>query len=317
MDKNPEVSIIVPAYNESEGILEFISHLGSELEKCCELFEICVVDDGSTDSTWDKLIIISKNQPNLRAVRFTRNFGKEAAILAGLRESRGSAVIIIDADGQHPVHLIPEMLFLWRTNNSKIIAARKTNKPRHFFLTRANANIFNKFMFALTGLNLKGSSDFKLLDRNVVNTILSFPEKVRFFRGMTVWTGFSTTHLDFEVSPRIAGKSKWNQKQLIHLATNAITAYSAKPLILVFRLGVFGMLIAALLIAQAIYSWFTKASISGWTSLTLVIVFFGSANLLGLGILGIYLSQVFNEIKQRPGFLISERLGSNEVQLGT
>ena len=104
---------------------------------------------------------------------------------------------------------------------------------------------------------------------------------------------------------------------LIHLATNAITAYSAKPLILVFRLGVFGMLIAALLIAQAIYSWFTKASISGWTSLTLVIVFFGSANLLGLGILGIYLSQVFNEIKQRPGFLISERLGSNEVQLGT
>jgi hypothetical protein len=141
-----------------------------------------------------------------------------------------------------------------------------------------------------------------------VDALLAFPERVRFFRGMTVWTGFTTKHLAFDVAPRIAGTSRWDTRQLTKLAINAITAYSAKPLSLVFRLGVVGMLAAFVLFLQAVYSWAVGIAVSGWTSVTVVMLFFGSANLLGIGVLGAYLAQVFDEIKARPEYLIKEEL---------
>jgi dolichol-phosphate mannosyltransferase len=141
-----------------------------------------------------------------------------------------------------------------------------------------------------------------------VDALLAFPEKVRFFRGMTVWTGFPTERVGFDVAPRIAGDSRWGTGQLIRLAVTGITAYSAKPLGMIFKLGVFGMVAALLLLIQALYSWFTESAVSGWTSLTVVVLFFGSANLLGIGVLGAYLAQLFEEIKARPPFLIRETL---------
>jgi hypothetical protein len=145
----------------------------------------------------------------------------------------------------------------------------------------------------------------------VVDALLAFPERVRFFRGMTVWTGFATKHLAFEVAPRLAGTSHWNTAQLTKLAINAITAYSAKPLSLVFRLGVVGMAAAFLLFLQAMYSWVAGIAVSGWTSMTVVLLFFGSANLLGIGVLGAYLAQLFDEIKARPEYLIKQELSAN------
>lgn len=302
----PELSIIVPAFNEAEGIAAFLSQLFGVLADCSESYEVWVVDDGSRDATWERLRVELGRYPQLHGLRFTRNFGKEAAILAGLRQVRGRAVVVMDADGQHPPALLPQMLALWRRGDAQIVAAQKANRDTDTWFARLNARLFNGLMHTLTGLDLEGASDFRLLDRRVVEALLAFPEKVRFFRGMTVWTGFTTVPLAFNVAPRIAGSSQWSTAQLMRLAITAITSYSAKPLSMIFRLGLFGMFAAALLLLQAVYSWLTHAAVSGWTSMTVVVLFFGSANLLGIGVLGAYLAQIFDEIKARPEFLVGE-----------
>jgi len=305
----PEISVVVPAFNEAAGLSAFLKQLFGVLRENCASYEVWVVDDGSRDTTWECVRSEIAHYPQLHGLRFTRNFGKEAAILAGLRHARGKAVLIMDADGQHPPALLPEMLAPWRAGNAQIVAAQKSNRDTDSLMARLNARLFNGLMYTLTGLNLEGASDFRLLDRRVVDTLLAFPEKVRFFRGMTVWTGFTTVAVSFDVAPRIAGESHWSTAQLTRLAITAITAYSAKPLGMIFRLGMLGMVGAGLLLLQALYSWMTDIAISGWTSITVVVLFFGSANLLGIGVLGAYLAQIFDEIKGRPEFLVGEIIG--------
>ena len=309
----PELTIVVPAFNEAEGIAAFLKQLTGVLQGCCSAYEICVVDDGSRDATWEQLRQEQPQIPQLRGLRFTRNFGKEAAILAGLRHARGRAVIVMDADGQHPPALLPQMLNLWRSGRAQIVAAQKASRDSDGWGARLSAYFFNGLMHILTGLDLTGASDFRLLDRRVVDTLLAFPEKVRFFRGMTVWTGFVTEQLGFEVAPRIAGSSQWSTAQLTRLAITAITSYSAKPLGMIFRLGLLGMVAAVLLLLQAFYSWISGIAVSGWTSLTVVVLFFGSATLLSLGVIGAYLAQIFDEIKPRPEFLVRESMGEAAV----
>lgn len=288
----------------------FLEQLFGVLHGCCERFEVWVIDDGSRDDTWHRVADAQARYPELRGIRFTRNFGKEAAILAGLRHAAGRAVIVIDGDGQHPPSLLPQFLDAWRTGSAQIVAARKAARPSDGWMARANARTFNMIMRILTGLELSGASDYRLLDRRVVDALLAFPEKVRFFRGMTVWTGFSTRHISFDVAPRIAGTSHWSSAQLTKLAITAITAYSAKPLGMIFRLGLIGMAAAFVLLVQALYSWAADITVSGWTSVTVVMLFFGSANLLGIGVLGAYLAQIFEETKARPEYLIDQELQS-------
>ncbi|MBI4289855.1 MAG: glycosyltransferase family 2 protein [Betaproteobacteria bacterium] len=305
-----ELSVVVPAFNEALGIAAFLELLFGVLHGCCGRFEVCVVDDGSRDDTWQRVADVQARFPELSAIRFTRNFGKEAAILAGLRHAVGRAVLVIDADGQHPPALIPQFLDTWRNGGAQIVAARKAARSSDSWMARASARAFNMIMRMVTGLDLTGASDYRLLDRRVVDALLAFPEKVRFFRGMTVWTGFSTRHLSFDVAPRIAGTTQWSSAQLTKLAISAITAYSAKPLGMIFRLGMIGMAAAFLLLMQALYSWLANIAVSGWTSMTVIVLFFGSANLLGIGVLGAYLAQVFDEIKARPEYLIDKELRS-------
>ena len=304
-NNKPELSVIVPAYNEAGGILAFLDSLHSALSSCCTDFEVLVIDDGSTDTTWPLVRDAATRFSWLHCLRFTRNFGKEAALLAGLRQARGRAVVVMDADGQHPPQLLPLLLAPWRSGSASIVAAQK--KCGSVSLrSRLTTYIFNRLMRALTGLDLANASDYRLLDRTVVTTLLAFPERVRFFRGMTAWTGFATTQVEFEVAPRIAGTSQWSVGQLTRLAVVAITAYSAKPLSMIFWLGIFGLGAALLLVLQAIYSWLAGIAVSGWSSLTIVILFFGSANLLGVGVLGAYLAQIFDEIKRRPEYIVDE-----------
>lgn len=307
-DKGNELSVIVPAFNEAQGIAEFLDILFGVLRGCCARFDVWVVDDGSRDDTWQRLRHARQRYPELRGIRFTRNFGKEAALLAGLRQATGEAVVVMDSDGQHPPSLLPQMLDAWRAGEAQIIAAQKAARPTDSRSERVNAYLFNSLMRIMTGLDLSAASDYRLLDRRVVDALLAFPEKVRFFRGMTVWTGFATKHLAFEVAPRIAGTSQWSGGQLTKLAINAITAYSAKPLSMVFRLGLLGMVAAFVLFVQAAYSWIAGIAVEGWTSVTVVMLFFGSANLLGMGVLGAYLAQIFDEIKARPEYLVKQEL---------
>jgi glycosyltransferase involved in cell wall biosynthesis len=306
-DKGTELSVIVPAFNEALGIAAFLDILFGVLRGCCARFDVWVVDDGSRDDTWHCLLSARARHPELRALRFTRNFGKEAALLAGLRQATGEAVVVMDSDGQHPPSLLPQMLAAWRAGEGQIIAAQKATRPTDSRIERVNAYLFNSLMRIMTGLDLSAASDYRLLDRRVVEALLAFPERVRFFRGMTVWTGFTTKHIAFDVAPRIAGTSRWSSGQLVKLAINAITAYSAKPLSMIFRLGLLGMVAAFVLFLQAVYSWVAGIAVSGWTSVTVVMLFFGSANLLGIGVLGAYLAQLFDEIKARPEYLIRQQ----------
>lgn len=304
----PELSVVVPAFNEAQGIAALLEDLFRVLHGCCTSFEVWVVDDGSRDATWDCVRAARERHPELRGIRFTRNFGKEAAVLAGLRQANGAAVVVMDGDGQHPPSLLSTMIEAWRAGEAQVVAAQKAARPTDSAFARLNARVFNAVIRTMTGLDLSAASDYRLLDRRVVDALLALPEKVRFFRGMTVWTGFTTKNVAFEVAPRIAGSSQWSTAQLIRFAVNAITAYSAKPLGMVFRLGALGMVAALVLLVQAIYSWAVGIAVSGWTSVTVVLLFFGSANLMGTGVLGAYVAQLFDEIKARPEYLIQQEL---------
>ena len=175
-----ELSVIVPAFNESLGIAAFLEILFGVLRGCCARFDVWVVDDGSRDDTWQRLRSVRENYPELRGLRFTRNFGKEAALLAGLRQATGAAVVVMDSDGQHPPSLLPKMLDAWRAGEAQIIAAQKSTRPTDSRVERVNAQLFNSLMRVMTGLDLSAASDYRLLDRRVVDALLAFPERVRF-----------------------------------------------------------------------------------------------------------------------------------------
>lgn len=303
-----ELSVVVPAFNEEQGIAPFLELLFGVLRSCCTRFEVWVIDDGSRDGTWRELVAARMRYAELRGLRFTRNFGKEAAMLAGLRCATGQAVVVMDADGQHPPSLLPQMLEPWRAGRARMVAAQKAARKGDSLAARLNARLFNGMMRVLTGLDLTAASDYRLLDRRVVDALLAFPEKVRFFRGMTAWTGFPVEYVSFDVAPRIAGTSHWSGAQLVKLAVTAVFAYTAKPLGMILRLGLIGMAVAVILLLQALYSWSTGIAVSGWTSLTVVVLFFGSANLFALGVVGIYLAQLFDEIKARPEYLVGDEL---------
>lgn len=305
MKQKITLSLVIPVYNEAVVLLPFWEKLAPILDTLTVSYEIIFIDDGSQDGTWTNIQQLAGHYVDIRGIRFTRNFGKEAAILAGLEQAQGQAVVVMDGDGQHPPELLPEMVARWQKGVTMIVARKRTRKYDSFF-KRIAARGFNLLMNRMTGLDLNHSTDYRLLDRQVVQTLLACPERVRFFRGMSVWTGFAYETIAFDVPPRLAGVSHWGQTALFGLALQAIAAYSAKPLFYLFNAGLLGLFLAFLLGLQALYSWLTGIAVSGWTSLTVLILFFGSAHLVGLGVLGIYLAQIFDEVKQRPRYLIGE-----------
>jgi glycosyltransferase involved in cell wall biosynthesis len=308
MQSRRSLSIVVPLHNEADSLPLLVSALHDALAGWRGDWDITCVDDGSRDDTWARLVALSSTDSRINGLRFTRNFGKEAAILAGLEAARGEWVVVMDGDGQHPPALLRQMLACAEDNAIAIVAAKKRARQADTWLARVLSRGFNRIMLAATGLDLQNACDYRLLKRPVVDALLRMPERIRFFRAMTVWTGFKQSDIEFDVMPRLAGQTAWSTRGLISLAVNGITGFSAQPLTLVFRLGVFGLVLSLALTAQAIWSWETGTAISGWTSLTIVMVFFGSANLMALGVLGAYLAQLFNEIKARPPYLVGERI---------
>lgn len=309
MLNNPGLSLIIPLHNEAPGLLMFWNNLLDVLEGIAETYEVIFVDDGSHDETWGLVQAIATQSAWVKAARFTRNFGKEAAIQVGLEKSRGQSVVVMDGDGQHPPELLPEMLRCWREGKALIVAARKNSRVSDSLTQRGCSRLFNATMKLLTNLDMEGSTDYRLLDRRVVNALLECPEKIRFFRGMSVWLGFTMKEIPFDVPPRLSGTGRWSTLALIKLALHAILAYSSKPLYYVFATGLAGTLASILLGIQAIYSWGTGIAVNGWTSLTILILFFGSLNLAAMGVVGLYLSQLFAEAKRRPTYFVIEEIG--------
>ncbi|MCS6785897.1 MAG: glycosyltransferase family 2 protein, partial [Thiobacillaceae bacterium] len=262
----PLLSVVVPAHNEAAGIGQTIEVLRTLLESQRLTWELIIVDDGSRDDTYARVCAASAQDARIKGLRLSRNFGKEAALLAGLQASRGAAVVTLDADLQHPPALIPQMLAAWRAG-AKIVHAVKRRRDSDGAIARWRARTFNALIKHLAGIDLTDASDFKLLDRTVVDVLTrQLPERSRFYRGLTEWVGYPSVRIEFDVEERRHGRSQWSLWALLELATTALISFTSAPLRIVTLLGVFTLLFGAAVAAEALIGWLRGVAVSGFTT---------------------------------------------------
>jgi glycosyltransferase involved in cell wall biosynthesis len=306
---NYYISIIIPVYNEEKQIEETVGIIMQILSGNGIGCEFVLVDDGSSDGTWETITRLSRNFSCVSAIKLSRNFGKEAAICAGLERARGDACLIIDSDLQHPPSLIPEMARLWRIDGYDVVEGIKSSRGKESYVTRIGASLFYKLLKLLSGYDLENTSDFKLLDRRVVEAWKRLGERNTFFRGMSTWVGFKRVSIPFNVSERKTGKSGWSFFKLLKLAIDAITSYSSVPLQVVTLIGVLFLLGSVVLGIQTLYKKFAGQALSGFTTVILLQLIIGSCLMISLGIIGTYLARIYDEVKSRPRYIVSEEIG--------
>jgi glycosyltransferase involved in cell wall biosynthesis len=301
----PRIELLIPVYNEARVIeenLRKIVAIAAAIEPDCRL-TILIVDDGSKDGTPDALARFCQTESRARWIGFTRNFGKEAAVQAGLENSDADAVIILDSDLQHPPELIPQMIQLWRSS-AKVVEAYKTHRGQEKFSSKLFSSGFYALFHMLTGLDLRGQSDYKLLDRIVVDELLKLHERGRFFRGLIQWMSYPTARIPFVVPKRAGGNSSWNQLKLIRYALHNITSFSAIPLHLVSWCGLFTLVISVLFGGVALFQKWKGQAADGFTTVILLQIFFSGALMLSLGVIGHYLGRIHEELKRRPAYVL-------------
>jgi dolichol-phosphate mannosyltransferase len=300
------IELLIPVYNEAAVIethLRQIIDLAAGVEPRHRL-SVLLVDDGSRDGTVEVLERFCRAEPRARYLAFTRNFGKEAAIQAGLEHSRADAVVILDSDLQHPPELIPRMVELWE-NGIKVVEAHKVQRGRESALSRLLATTFYRLFHALSGLDLRNQCDFKLLDRSVVDAYRRLHEQARFFRGLVQWMNFPTARLPFSVPERSGGSSGWSRVKLLRYALHNITSFSALPLQLVSWCGAACLIVGSVFAAISLVQKWQGRALDGFTTVILLQIFFSGALMLSLGIIGHYLARVYEEIKHRPAYLLA------------
>jgi glycosyltransferase involved in cell wall biosynthesis len=271
--------------------------------------EIIIVDDGSTDETFEEICRLSHADARVKAVRFSRNFGKEAALLAGLRTATGDVAVTMDADLQHPPAIIPELIKRWQ-QGARIVHAVKRSRQTDPWLVRMRAGAFNLLMARLTGIDIKNSSDFKLLDRVAVDAMIhSLPERRRFYRGLAGWIGYSAAAVPFDVCRRESGQAKMSLRRLLGLATVAIVTFTAAPLRIVSLLGVLTLSFGFIVGADTLLSWWQGKAISGFATIIFTNLILGSFIMISLGIIGEYIAKIYDELKARPSYLIEATTG--------
>ncbi len=302
------LTVVCPAYNEENNLGRFHAAIASILDGLNLDWRILFVDDGSADSTLEALEALCQSDPRVSGLSFSRNFGKEAAMSAGLEHAEGDAVLILDCDLQHPVDLIPEMVRLWREEGYDAVDAVKSRRGSESGFKRFGAEMFTLLMCKLSGFDLAGASDFKLLDRKVVEAWKRMDERQTFYRGMTEWVGFRHARIPFEVLDRSGGTSKWNVLRLVGLAFAALTSFSSLPLHLITILGCFFFVAAGLVTLRALYLWVMGQAAVGFTTVIILQLFIGGILAVSLGIIGEYLSQIFAEVKRRPKYIIGKKI---------
>lgn len=305
------LSVVIPAYNEQEMVPVAAQEIGAVLSAAAIEHELVFVDDGSRDKTWAKIQAVAGT--TVRGVHFSRNFGKEAAIFAGLRHSRGDCVAVIDCDLQHPPEKLVEMYRLWE-QGAEVIEGVKSDRGKESALHRLSAKLFYTLISRATKVDMSRASDFKLLDRKAVNVILTMREKRAFFRALSSWVGFSTAEVAYEVRERTAGESKWSTWSLMKYAVSNITAFTALPLHLVTVFGVVTMLVSVVLGAIALVQKFTGKALGGFTTVIILLLFLGSLIMISLGIIGYYVGNIYEEIKGRPRYIVADTCGAEDAK---
>lgn len=305
-----KISIVIPAHNEEGNVALVHQKIKEVFDGLAHYdFEIIFVNDGSRDNTQEKLEELSAKYPEVKFIEFSRNFGHQPAVKAGMDLAYGNAVISMDGDLQHPPEMIPEMIRKWEEGYDIVFTIRKYPKQISYF-KRKTSDFFYKILSSLSDVNLTkgGGSDFRLMDANAVEVMRSLNEDDLFLRGLTSWMGFKQTGIEFTAHERQSGESSYNLKKMITFAFTGITAFSVKPLSIAAYLGFlfsgFSVLGYGIYV---LYSFIAKTEISGWASLIMTIVFFGGLQLIILGIIGIYLGKIFKQVKERPNYIIKNK----------
>ncbi len=310
-EKSAMLSVIIPSYNENENIRRTAQTIAGILSDAAIEYELIFVDDGSRDTTWAEICAAHDSDPCVRGLGFSRNFGKEGAIFAGLKNARGDCAVVIDCDLQHPPELIPQMYQLWQ-GGAEVVEAIKRSRGKEGLFHKIFARSFYKMMKSSSGINLDGASDFKLLDRKVINALNELPERITFFRALSSWVGFTTERVEFDVQPRAAGKSKFSMKSLFRFALNNITSFTDVPIRLITWVGVIFGIMALVLGIQTLVKYFCGQAAEGFSTVILLILITGACVLLGVGVIGYYLSKIYEEIKQRPRYIVARTTGGKE-----
>ena len=306
-----KISVVIPVYNEEQVINECIKRITQVLEKLDEYEnEIIIIDDGSRDNTLSLLEEMAENNSEIKILSFSRNFGHQAAVTAGLKHVTGDAILIIDADLQDPPELLPQMIELWEAGNDVIYGKRKARKGEsHFKLM--TAKMFYNTLNLLSDVEIpKDTGDFRLVDRTVVDIINELPEHNKFLRGLFSWTGYKQIPFEYERQERVAGKTKYPLRKMLKLATDGIISFSTKPLKILGMLGIFSVLVSLILMIYALISYFFKLNdlSPGWTSIMIAITFFAGIQLVSIWVLSEYIARIYDETRKRPEYIIRKKI---------
>ena len=316
-----KLSVVIPIYNESKIITELhqrliktIDLMKVELNVLIDDLEIIFINDGSKDDSLSQLIALTKTNKHYKVVNFSRNFGHQKAVTAGINISKGEHVVLIDADLQDPPEFIIDLYKKQLEGFDVVYAVRSKRKGESYF-KMATAKLFYRLLFKMTDINIPlDTGDFRIMRRNVVDVLKQMPETHRFIRGMVSWVGFKQVGLEYERQERFAGETKYPIKKMIVFAIDALTSFSSAPLKLASYFGFFVSLIGLLGIVWVLYTkFFTDSNISGWSSLMVTVLFMGGVQLLTLGIIGQYIGRISEESKTRPLYIIENIYSNNEV----
>lgn len=302
------ISVILPSYNEEKMIPIAAKTVAEILRNENIPYELLFVDDGSRDKTWENICAAHDADENVVGVHFSRNFGKEAAMFAGLERASGDCVVVIDCDLQHPPEKIVEMYRLWE-QGYEVVEGVKEDRGEETGLHRFAANSFYSLISRATNMDMANASDFKLLDRKVVDTLNQMPERNVFFRALSFWVGFKKATVTYCVRERTEGESKWSTKSLVKYALTNISSFSSAPLHIVTVLGFVMLAVGVIMSVIALVQKFMGIALGGFTTVILLLMFTGSILMISLGIIGYYIARIYDEIKGRPRYIISEQRG--------
>ena len=305
------LSVILPSYNEEKMIAKATECMAEILQPEKIDYELLFIDDGSRDSTWAQINEAAEKDSHVVGVHFSRNFGKEAAMFAGLEQAKGDCCVVIDCDLQHPPEKIVEMYRLWE-QGYEVVEGIKEDRGEESGLHKFAANSFYGLISKATGMDMSSSSDFKLLDRKVVDTLNSLPERNVFFRALSFWVGYKKTSVSYCVQERTEGVSKWSTKSLIKYALTNISSFSSAPLHIVTVLGFIMLAVAFVLGIIALVQKISGVALGGFTTVILLLLFSASIIMISLGIIGYYIARIYDEIKGRPRYIISRICGRED-----
>ncbi|MDO5424158.1 MAG: glycosyltransferase family 2 protein [Eubacteriales bacterium] len=306
------LSVVLPAYNEEKMLGKASRVISGILESAQIPYELVFVDDGSKDGTWGEIEKAARRNPHIMGIHFSRNFGKEAAIFAGLANAHGECCAVMDCDLQHPAETLVEMYRLWQEGYEVVEGVKRTRGKESVF-HKASAGLFYKIISKAVKIDMSRASDFKLMDRKVVDALLDMPEKNAFFRALSSWVGFKKISVEFDVREREEGESKWSTRSLVKYAITNIVAFSSMPLQLVSVAGVCMLIFSIVLAIQTLVRYCIGQAVQGFTTVILLLLLIGSLIMISLGIIGYYLSKIYDELKGRPRYLISKKIEGSSL----